>query len=517
MPNDHASAVRGVFRGAAVLVVARVLTMALGLVQTVLVARWFGATTAADVFFVASAVPFLFLGVVESNLGFAFTPMFVGLEQAGKTDDAWVMAATLFKKGALFVGLYMVGTVVLAGPLAAVLAPGFTPEAKRELVLMIRCISPLSLLMFVSAVLTSLCFVRGAFLLPGATYLLGSATPLVALCLLRDRLGIYALPLGLVLGSALGIAILFPKFGIRHPMFRTRSNLRHPVVREFGRAMALRTAATSLVQVNVAVDGAFASGLAQGHVAYLAYAGRMLTAVRRVLVVPLGRSLMPALSRVAARDDLAGVRRILAGATGILAFFIIPVFVFLMAFSHDVIRLVFASGKFSEEAVHHTAIALMFYAVGAFSAVLNPVLTAAHFALRDSLSPLKVAVAGVFLNALFNFICLRIFQSSAGIALSTSLVAAAASFMLWRSLGRVSGGIPVRIVAVSLGRAFLGALVLVVVARRVHEYFSFLDSHSRLLGILVSFLAGGLAYLGVQLLFGREQLRVVFARLRRRG
>lgn len=505
MANEYSRSVRGLVRGAVVLMVARVAMMAMGLLQTILIARWFGASVMVDVFFVAIAVPVMFLGVVETNLSLAFTPLFVELEESGKSDDAWVLAATLLKKGTLLVGLYMVATIVLAAPLASILAPGFTPEAKQELAFMIRCISPLALSMFVSATLVSLCFVRGAFALPGATYLVSSACPLMALYFLNRVIGIYALPIGLVVGSVLGVVMLFPQFGLGHPVFRTPTDIRHPAVRRFGKLIALRTAATSLMQVNVAVDGAFASTVAPGHVAHLAYASRVLMAMRRILVVPLGRSLMPALSRAAARGDLQSVRSMVIASTQLLGFFIIPVFAFLIGFSEEVVRMVLGSGAFSEAAVRYTAVALMLYGLGALSAVLNPILTATHFALRDSVSPLKISIVGAVLNVLMNIICLRILATG-GIALATSLVMTAASVMLWRSLGKLSGRLDLRAVGLAFARALAGSLALVAVARVVYAQVS-LDGLHPVFRILVAFMSGGLAYLTVQLVLGRGQLR----------
>jgi len=505
MKPESGSKMRGMVRGTAVLMVARLAMMLMGMLQTILMARWFGASVMVDAFFVATVVPVLFLGVVETNLSLAFTPLFVELEESGKSQDAWTLAATLMKQGALWVGLYALLTLALAVPLASILAPGFTPEAHRALVFMIRMLSPLGLLMFSSAVLASLCFIRGFFALPGITYLLNAGLPLLALFVFHRSLGIYALPIGLLAGAFLGLVLLLPRFGWRHPLFRTPSNLRHPAVRTFGKSMALRTAATSLIQVNMAVDGAFASTVAPGHVAHLAYASRILLAVRRLVVFPLGRSLMPTLSRAVARGDYDMIQRIIGGATRLLGLCIFPVFAFLIVFSEDVVRVIFASGAFSDTAVHYTSIALVFYALGALSAVLNPVLTAAHFALRDSISPLKIAVVGAVLNVVLNVVCLRLFYTG-GIALATSLVMTAATVLLWRSLSRLSGKLDLRLVGLSLGRSLLGAVVLVVVARQVFRLSLLPAGLHPVLPLALAFCAGGLAYTLLQVVLGWQEL-----------
>ncbi len=506
MENDRKGKVRGVVRGTAVLMLARVAMMLMGMVQTILIARWFGASFMVDVFFVAMVVPVLFLGVMETNLSLAFTPLFVELEESEKPDDAWVLAATLMKRGALLVGIYSAVSLLFASPLASMLAPGFTPQAHLELIRMIRILSPLGLLMFISATLASLCFVSGAFVLPGLTYLVNAGCPLLALLLWHRTLGVYALPVGLLTGSVLGVLMLLPRFGWRHPVFRTPTNMKHPAVRVFGKSMALRTAASSLMQVNVVVDGAFASTLAPGHVAYLAYASRILLALRRLVMFPMGRSLMPTLSRAVARGDYGTIQRIITGATRLLGLCIIPVFGFVIAFSEDIVRIIFASGAFSDDAVHFTSIALTFYALGAFSAVLNPVLTATHFAFRDSISPLKISLFGAVLNVVLNAIGIRLL-SSGGIALATSLVMTVTSVMLWRSVGRMSGNPDLRVVVLSVGRVLFGTLVMVIVSRGVYGLVPFPGGVHPVLSLLTAFVSGGAVYAVLQVALGWKELR----------
>ncbi len=380
---------------------------------------------------------------------------------------------------------------------------------------MIRILSPLAWLMFVSATLVSLCFVRGVFVLPGLTYLVNAGCPLIALILLRPFFGIYALPVGLVSGSVIGILMLLTRFGRQHPVFCKQTDFRHPAVRKFCKSMALRTAATSLIQANIAVDGAFASTVAPGHVAHLAYASRILLAVRRLVVFPLGRSLMPALSRAVARGDIGTVQRIITGATRLIGLCIIPVFAFLIVFSKEVVQVIFASGAFSDAAVHYTSIALMFYALGALSAVLNPVLTATHFALGDSISPLKITLVGAVLNILLNVICLRLFYTG-GIALATSLVMTAVTVMLWRSFSRISGKLKLRPVVLSLGRALLGAVVLALVARYFFDRVALPGYIHPAMHLLISFVLGGAVYVLLQVALGWKELRQLLGMLRAR-
>jgi putative peptidoglycan lipid II flippase len=503
-------------KGTAILLASRLVAMALGVLQTLLIARYYGASVATDAFFVASAVPVIFLGVVEMSLGLTFTPLFIELEEKGDRASAWTLAATLFKRGGILVVIYMLLTMALARPLAHVLAPGFAPQARWELTRLILCMAPQALAVFVSSVLATMCFIRGAFLLPAVTSVFTAALPTLCMVFLHDRIHIYALPLGVVSGTTLSALLLFTRFGPAHPMFRTASDTSHPAVRQFGRLMLLRTATTSLMQLNTSVDQVFASWVGTGHIAHLAYAQQVVIAARRLFIVPVGRSAMPAMSRAVARGNHQEARSLVEQITAFLGFAIIPIFILLIGFRHEFVRLVFLRGVFTEEAVRYTAIALMFYSLGAFSAVLNPVLTALLFALRDSMSPLKVVSIGVVLNALFNYIGIRLF-SFGGIALSTSAVAAVSSCMLWMCLRGRAGELNARRTLGSLGRTGLAALVMLAAAKGVDLGLLADRGLGIPLRLFLSCAAGGVVYLAAQAALNPEVFSRAVSAVRRRA
>lgn len=503
-------------KGVAILVGARAGSALLGVLQTLLIAHYFGAGKAADGFFVASAVPVLFLGVVEANLSLTFTPLFVELEEAGDTKGAWTLAATLFKKGSLLILTYMVATMALAYPLACVLAPGFTLPGRRELAKLIVCLAPQSILIFISSTWAALYFIRGAFLLPAFAYIVTAAMPCLCTVLLHGVFQIYALPIGLVAGSALSCLLLYWPLGRAHPLFATPSDASHPAVKSLLQLMLPRTAATSLMQVNTAIGRVFASCVGTGHIAHLAYAQQMILAAQRLFIVPVGRSVMPAMSRAAARGQHQEMRSLVEQVTAFLGFVIVPAFALLIAFRHEVVRLVLGRGVFTESDVRDTAVALMFYGFGAFSAVLNPVLTAMLFALRDSLSPLKIVAAGVVLNVICNYIGVKLF-SFGGIALATSLVSAFASVLLWRSLRGRAGEPDVRRTLGSLGWTVLAALAMVAAAKGLDLCVLAGLGLRPPVRLLLAGAAGGLVYLAAQALLNRQYVRLAAARVLRRA
>jgi putative peptidoglycan lipid II flippase len=196
-----------------------------------------------------------------------------------------------------------------------------------------------------------------------------------------------------------------------------------------------------------------------------------------------------------------------------LAFVMLPLVAFMVAFRTELLGILFQRGAFDAAAVDTTAEALLYYTLGIIPFLMTPLLSGAFFALQDSATPLRIGmvcvVANVGLDAL-----LMLALGHGGIALATSLVGAIRTFLLWVYLGRRVGALRTRFVLGSLlvssataALAFWGAQVLVTWSDP-----AWLVPLSRLVACGV---IGGAGYLLLQALFNRPVVRMIPAVLGR--
>jgi hypothetical protein len=187
---------------------------------------------------------------------------------------------------------------------------------------------------------------------------------------------------------------------------------------------------SGFVELNLVVDRVFASLLGPGFISALAYASRAVMTVVRVFMIPLGRMLLPTLTRLAARERYERMRGLLEKLVIGLAFLMVPLVAFMVAFRTELLGILFQRGAFDGAAVDATAEALAFYALGIIPFLMTPLLSGAFFALQDSATPLRIGAVCVVANAGLDAL-LMLGLGHGGIALATSLVAAIRFFLIY--------------------------------------------------------------------------------------
>jgi putative peptidoglycan lipid II flippase len=115
----------------------------------------------------------------------------------------------------------------------------------------------------------------------------------------------------------------------------------------------------------------------------------------------------------------------------------IPCAIGILALDQPIIRLLFMSGKFTEENVRVTAYALAFYTPGIVAQAIVPTLIRGFYSMQDTKTPLKTGAIVVFLNIALNLMFLKFSSIAvAGIALSSSATSTLEMIMLYKLLNK---------------------------------------------------------------------------------
>ena len=504
---------RNVARGTFLLFVGRLAASGLGVLYLVLLAGKFGASHATDALFVANSIPFLFVGAMEPSLNLAFIPTFVHRRETGDAEGAWVLAGTLLKGGAFFLLCFGFVMAVMAPYVVQVLAPGFAPDTRALTIGLVRISALLPLLSFVAAFLMAMNLVACRFLACAVSTVVGGCGGPVALVLFANRYGVTALPWAALVSSLAQIVILASVFNDIRQILRGPLRLTHPAVRQMARVLGPRMAAISLDQANFLVGTFFASSLGAGCVSYLGYALRVIGAIRRMVLQPLGRVLIPVVARHAALGELAIIRGLVVNIVTLAGFLLIPAFAFVAGFRNEILALVLQRGAFGAESTAHTGLALLCYSLGMISFVLNPVLDATFFCLQDSRSPLRVAAPMGVAHAALVYLLMNLL-GYAGIALAGSVVAGVASVLLWRLLERKVGALDGASVLSSLGRSLLAAAGMVAASLGVGMVVAGTAIGHPISRLALCALVATAAYALLQFLLNRRVCRQVLGFLR---
>jgi len=509
---SRGSGARAVVSGTVLLFGARLAMAGFALLQAILLARKFGASASTDAYFVASGVPLLFIGPIETALNVVFVPVFVHAAETDGKAAAWRVAAGLFRVGLLASGGVVLVLAVLSPWISRLLAPGFDDAAMAQATQIIRVMAPVVLFTYAAAFQSSMEFIEGRSALAAAGMVVSTMSGPLALLWFADRYGVVSLAWGALCGAALRCLVLIrPSQGRR--LLGPGVPFRDPIMRRIGGMMVSRLMTSWFLELNLLVDRFFASLLGPGFISALAYASRAVMTVVRVFMMPMGRMLLPWLSRLAAKERYDRIRVLVEKMVIALAFLLVPLVAFVVALRTELLGLLFGRGAFDVAAVDATAVALLYYALGIIPFLLTPLLSAVFFSLQDSATPLKIGMVCVVANAGLDGI-LMLGLGHGGIALATSLVSAVRAYLLWIYLRPRIGELQSRSV---LGSLLVSSGAAVVAFWGAHLLVSTAGPGlpETLWRLAVYGVAAGTGYLLLQGVFNRPVVRLIPAVLGR--
>jgi len=431
--------VRQIASAAGVVSVATLVSRVLGFVRDMAIAWLFGAGMMADAFFVAFRIPSTLRELLgEGALSAAVVPAFTRTATREGREAAWDFASVVM--GTLVVvlaGVTLLG-ILCAPVIARLLAPGFAqvPGKLSLTVLLLRVMFPYILLVGLAALFMAILNSLGHFLSPALSPTVLNLSMILAALLVAPTSENPVLPLAfaVLVGGAGQLLIQVPAAVGRGWRFTFRVAPRDPRVRQIARLMAPGVAGLAITQINVFVGTLLASFLAEGSVAALTYAFRMVQFPIGVIGVAIATGALPVMAAFFARDAIGEVKGALQGSLRLALFLTLPAIVGLSVFRVPILHVLFERGAFTRPITLLTAEILMAYTLGLCFYVSNRILAPAFYAMHDTRTPVITGMAAVLLNIVASVTLMRPF-GVAGLALATA-VASAGNFLLLFTLLR---------------------------------------------------------------------------------
>jgi len=515
---------RQIAGAAGVVGITTLLSRVLGFVRDMALAWLFGAGMVADCFFVAFRIPSTLRELLgEGALSAAFIPTFTRTASREGREAAWRLASAVL--GTLMVVLAAVTAagVLFAPQIARLLAPGFAQvPGKLELtVRLLRIMFPYLFLVGLAALFMAILNSLGHFLTPALAPTMLNLAMIVAALGVAPHVPDPILPVAVAVLVGGGGQLLLQVPAALQRGWRPRIVIapRDPGVREIGRLMLPGVAGLAITQINVFVGTLLASFLAEGSVAALTYAFRLVQFPIGVIGVAIATGALPVMARAYAEDAVGDLKRALQDSVRLAVFLTLPAMVGLTVFGLPILGVLFERGAFTREVTVLTASILAGYALGLLFYVANRILAPAFYAMHDTWSPVATGMVAVGVNIAAS-IALMLPLGAVGLALATA-IASACNFLqlglrLRRRLGPLGGGrllgAAIRVAAACLPMAAWGIL-----SQRWWDVLALSGTLSRA-ALLVADLAVAVGVFGAAAALLRcDELRWTFDLLRRRS
>jgi putative peptidoglycan lipid II flippase len=420
----------------------------LGLVRDQVLAALFGAGNAMDAFIVAFRVPNLVRDLfAEGAMSAAFVPTFTRHLTRHGREDAWRLANNVLNALLLATAVLVALGVVFAAPLVRFYAADFaTVPGKLELTIVLtRVMLPfLTLVALAAAAMGMLNSLHHYFIPALAPAMFNIASIVCALTLVpaMPALGlppILAIAIGAIIGGVGQVAVQWPSLRREGYRYRPVFDLGDPGLRQVLLLMGPGTIGLAATQVNIFVNTLLATSQGTGAVSWLTYAFRLMYLPIGLFGVSLGTAVLPAVSRHAADNDLAGARSTVSRGLALMLLLNIPAAAGLIVLAQPIVEVLFERGQFLPADTTATAAALRFYAVGLVGYSAVRIASPAFYALGQSRVPVIISASTIALNIAVSIALVRI-MGFVGLALGTSIAAMAnGALLLWLLAKRLDG------------------------------------------------------------------------------
>jgi len=524
-PAGNRPAARGVARNTAIFSIATGLSRIAGLVREIVASAYFATSGAFSAFTIAFQVPNVVRSLfADAALSAAFVPVFTELLEQNRHKDAFKLASTLFLLILAALGAITAFFVLVAGLVMPVFTPGRFDAPLDDLTVgLSRVMFPIVLLLGLNGLLVGILNAYDHFSVPALSPLVWNAVIIAILVGAKPFFDgdqeLYAYAIGVLVGTLVQFAMAVPV--LRRIDFRLSLafDLRDPRVKQVLKLMVPVTLGLGLINFNLLINSFLGALISVNAPRAIDAAFRIYMLPQGIFSVAVATVLFPALSRLAARKDLDGLRALTSNGLRQIFLLLIPAAAITLALATPVTRLIYEHGKFGPRDTDLVASALFWFSFSLPFAGANLLLTRTFFALRLPWITTKLAGANLLVNVLVSaalYKPLGIPGVVIGTAASSAFMTVAQIVVLRRELkGRLEIGETVNAVArISLAAAALGG-----VSYGVWALLDALVGRSlpgQLLSVGLAVAIGGAAYVALVLALRVPEARQIEGLIRRR-
>jgi putative peptidoglycan lipid II flippase len=447
----------------------------LGALRSVAIAHAFGTSPELDAYNVGNSIPdVLFQIIAGATLASAFIPTYLQVRRREGEDAGWRLASSVLNLVTLVTAACAVVAFVLAPHLIPLMAPGLGsaagrgPEVQHLAVRLTRIMLGAPILFATSGMTSGILNARRRFFLSGLAPMLYNAAIIAgavsysALFSTRSLTwGVTLLAAATVAGAGAHLLVQLPGLVSVGMRYTPRIAIRNPALREVMLLMLPRMLGLAALQVDFLVSDYFAAQMGTGTISGLAYAWSLVLLPLALIGQAISTAIFPHLADQVAAEDPRAFRATLAQSLRVIVFLTIPATAGLAVLRVPIVALLLQHGNFGARSTHIVADALLFYSVGLAAQALIEILSRGFYALRDTRTPVSIALISMALNIGFSLL-LREPLGYRGLALSISLAVTVEAALLFVLLRRRVGGLEGGALAWSALRAAAATWVMVV-------------------------------------------------------
>jgi putative peptidoglycan lipid II flippase len=407
---------------AAILMVSTLVSRILGFVKTIVIGAVFGASGTADVVNAVFQVPDNLRKLVTEG---AFSAAFVPVLSASLLNEPFDSSRKIARNIFSFLFIILVPLIVLALVFArqtiGVLLP-FPDPAKTDLAVdLFRFAFPYLLFAGISAFLMGVLNSHNRFVPSAVAPVMFSVTNILCLLLFSNRLGVFSLALGTLLGGLFQVLFQLPSYlGLKYDL-RPDLLFNNPHFRTIRKQWLPMLLSASLFTVNQQVAFFLASTLQDGSASALSNALDFWHFPFGIFSTSITTVLFTRMSRQAASGDKNGLIDTLGSGLGLMLVILIPASLGFLLMGREIIAVALERGKFTPEGTLLASNVLAGYSWGLVPVSAFGYFQRLFYSVNDYKTPLAVSAAVVLINVLSAVMLMRTPLQVSGLAYANTI------------------------------------------------------------------------------------------------
>lgn len=413
---------RRILQSAGIIMASVLVSRVLGFLRDWTVAHQIGSNAATDAYYAAFTLPdFLNYLVAGGSLSLTFIPVFSKYAAENREGEGWrVFSTVITVMGIVLVGLVFLGELV-APHLVSLIAPGFDPQQKEQVVFLTRLMLPAQICFYLGSILSAVQYAKGQFVVPSLAPIIYNLGIILGGVLLSPRLGMTGFSIGVLAGALAGNLLLqvygaaragarfTPNFDVLHPGFKLFIKLSVPIM-----------LALSLVFADDWIIRWFGSYLQPASITWMSYAKTLMRVPLGVVGQAIGVASFPVLAQLYSENKLDEMNRALNTTLKGTIILLVPIGAITVAISQPLVHLIFSHTRLTAPDLDSTAATLVFFSLGMFAWGVQNILARGFYATRDTLTPAISGTALMLLNLPVYWLLVRQSQHL-GLALASSI------------------------------------------------------------------------------------------------
>jgi putative peptidoglycan lipid II flippase len=469
---------REIVRATGVMSAATLISRILGLIRDIIIAGFFGATNAADAFFLALTIPNLLRRLLgEGTLTASFVPVYTDyLTHRPHEAPRVIHVATTVTLILLFVATIL--GIVLTPWIIKLQAPWWKdPEQIKLTILLTRICFPYLFFIGLVALAMGILNSHRHFFAPALAPCLLNISIIACVIFLSPRIypPILTAALGFSLGGLTQLLLQLPFLRAKGITFKIKFDLHHPALRRITLMMAPMMLGIGAYQFNFVISRLLATKLPEGSVSYLFYAFRFFEFPQGIFTIALGVAVLPSFARLVSQGRMEEFVEGVDFSLRMVLFVTIPAMVGLIILRIPIFNLILQRGAFTYYSTLMSGQALFCYSLSLWAYGGIQVLSRAFYALDEVKTPVKIAIGALMVNSLLGLILMRPLLH-AGLALAMSIAAVLNVSLLAYVFHRKTSGLRIRELATTTFKTALATIPMALVVFLIERGYTWTES-----------------------------------------